>query len=57
MVLALAACEERVLTVVIEVGGESGAKDKGAELDISTTNPEAFGDFLGKMSAAVKARS
>lgn len=24
-------------------------------LDISTTNPEAFGDFLGKMSAAVKA--
>jgi len=31
------------------------AKDKGVELDISTTNPEAFGDFLGKMSAAVKA--
>jgi len=31
------------------------AKDKGAELDISTTNPEAFGDFLGKMTAAVKA--
>src|SRR6185503_10880657 len=25
------------------------------ELDISTTNPESFGDFLGKMSAAVKA--
>ncbi|GGL61183.1 ABC transporter substrate-binding protein [Wenxinia marina] len=25
------------------------------ELDISTTNPEAFGDFLGKMSAAVRA--
>ena len=31
------------------------AKAKGAELDISTTNPEAFGDFLGKMTAAVKA--
>src|SRR3954468_12206977 len=31
------------------------AKDKGVELDVSTTNPEAFGDFLGKMSAAVKA--
>jgi len=31
------------------------AKAKGAELDVSTTNPEAFGDFLGKMSAAVKA--
>jgi multiple sugar transport system substrate-binding protein len=31
------------------------AKDKGAELDISTTNPEAFGDFVGKMTAAVKA--
>ena len=26
-----------------------------AELDISTTNPESFGDFLGKMTAAVKA--
>ena len=26
-----------------------------AQLDISTTNPESFGDFLGKMSAAVKA--
>ena len=25
------------------------------ELDISTTNPESFGDFLGKMTAAVKA--
>ncbi len=31
------------------------AKSKSVELDISTTNPEAFGDFLGKMSAAVKA--
>lgn len=27
----------------------------GVELDISTTNPESFGDFLGKMSAAVRA--
>ena len=26
-----------------------------AELDISTTNPKSFGDFLGKMTAAVKA--
>lgn len=25
------------------------------QLDISTTNPESFGDFLGKMTAAVKA--
>ena len=31
------------------------AKGKGAELDISTTNAESFGDFLGKMTAAVKA--
>jgi len=31
------------------------AADKGVELDISTTNPEAFGDFLGKMTAAVQA--
>jgi multiple sugar transport system substrate-binding protein len=25
------------------------------QLDVSTTNPESFGDFLGKMTAAVKA--
>ena len=31
------------------------AAANGAELDISTTNPESFGDFLGKMTAAVKA--
>src|SRR6266508_4278127 len=31
------------------------AKDKGAELDISTANPEAFGDFMAKMQAAVQA--
>ena len=31
------------------------AQANGAELDISTTNAEAFGDFLGKMSAAVQA--
>lgn len=31
------------------------AADKGVELDISTTNPESFGDFLGKMQAAVAA--
>lgn len=31
------------------------AEANGAELDISTTNPESFGDFLGKMSAAVRA--
>lgn len=31
------------------------ATANNVELDISTTNPEAFGDFLGKMSAAVKA--
>lgn len=31
------------------------AAENNLELDISTTNPEAFGDFLGKMSAAVRA--
>lgn len=31
------------------------AADKGVELDISTTNPESFGDFLGKLQAAVAA--
>lgn len=31
------------------------ATANNAELDISTTNPESFGDFLGKMSAAVRA--
>jgi multiple sugar transport system substrate-binding protein len=31
------------------------AKANNTELDISTTNPESFGDFLGKMTAAVKA--
>ena len=31
------------------------ATNRGAELDISTTNPESFGDFLGKMTAAVNA--
>lgn len=31
------------------------ADANGAELDISTTNPESFGDFMGKMSAAVRA--
>jgi multiple sugar transport system substrate-binding protein len=30
------------------------ADANGAQLDISTTNPEAYGDFLGKMSAAVQ---
>jgi multiple sugar transport system substrate-binding protein len=31
------------------------AADKGVALDISTTNYEAFGDFVGKLTAAVKA--
>lgn len=31
------------------------AEDAGVELDISTANPEAFGDFLSKMQAAVAA--
>jgi multiple sugar transport system substrate-binding protein len=31
------------------------ASANSVELDISTTNPESFGDFLGKMTAAVKA--
>lgn len=34
---------------------EDFAASQNAELDISTTNAEAFGDFLGKMSAAVRA--
>lgn len=31
------------------------AANNNVELDISTTNAEAFGDFLGKMAAAVRA--
>jgi multiple sugar transport system substrate-binding protein len=31
------------------------AKTNNVELDISTTNAESFGDFLGKMTAAVRA--
>lgn len=31
------------------------ANEKGVALDISTTNPESFGDFMGKMTAAVRA--
>ena len=31
------------------------ADAKKVTLDISTTNPESFGDFMGKMTAAVKA--
>ncbi|MFN8501865.1 hypothetical protein [Kouleothrix sp.] len=31
------------------------AKNKGIQLDISTANPEVFGDFLAKMQAAVQA--
>jgi multiple sugar transport system substrate-binding protein len=31
------------------------AEANNVDLDISTTNPESFGDFLGKMTAAVKA--
>ncbi len=31
------------------------ASSMNAELDISTTNAEAYGDFLGKMTAAVRA--
>lgn len=31
------------------------ADSNGVQLDISTTNPESFGDFMGKMTAAVKA--
>jgi multiple sugar transport system substrate-binding protein len=34
---------------------ENFAQENGVALDISTTNPEAFGDFLGKMAAAVRA--
>jgi multiple sugar transport system substrate-binding protein len=34
---------------------EQFAAANDTKLDISTTNPESFGDFLGKMTAAVKA--
>jgi multiple sugar transport system substrate-binding protein len=34
---------------------EQFAAANNTKLDISTTNPESFGDFLGKMTAAVKA--
>ncbi len=34
---------------------EEFAKEKGIELDISTANPEVFGDFMAKMLAAVTA--
>jgi multiple sugar transport system substrate-binding protein len=34
---------------------EQFAADKGIELDISTANPEQFGDFNAKMQAAVQA--
>lgn len=34
---------------------EGFASSKSAPLDISTANPESFGDFLGKMQAAVAA--
>jgi multiple sugar transport system substrate-binding protein len=36
---------------------ENFAAANNAELDISTTNAEAFGDFLGKMTAAVRANN
>ena len=32
------------------------AAANNVELDISTTNPESFGDFMGKMTAAVQGR-
>lgn len=34
---------------------EDFAQDRGVELDISTANPEMFGDFTAKMLAAVQA--
>jgi multiple sugar transport system substrate-binding protein len=34
---------------------EQFAKDQGVQLDISTANPEVFGDFMAKMQAAVQA--
>ncbi len=34
---------------------EEFAKAKGIQLDISTADPNAFGDFIAKMSAAVQA--
>jgi multiple sugar transport system substrate-binding protein len=36
-------------------GVTSFASDRGVDLDISTANPEVFGDFLAKMQAAVQA--
>lgn len=40
---------------LFRVGVEQFAADRDVELDISTANPEIFGDFLAKMAAAVQA--
>ena len=45
---------EQAQTIFRDTVGEFASRS-GAELDISTTNPESFGDFLGKMTAAVNA--
>ena len=45
---------EAALTAIREAVTNFGTANN-VELDISTTNPESFGDFLGKMTAAVKA--
>lgn len=45
---------EQVQTLFRDTVTEFAAQ-KGAQLDISTANPEAFGDFLSKVQAAVAA--
>jgi len=40
---------------IFRTTAEKYAADNGIELDISTANPEAFGDFNAKMQAAVQA--
>ena len=45
---------EQAQTIFRDIVGRFAAAN-GTQLDISTTNPESFGDFLGKMTAAVAA--
>jgi multiple sugar transport system substrate-binding protein len=43
------------LEVALKEKTEAFIKEKGMEADVSTVNPEVFGDFMAKMEAAVAA--
>ncbi len=43
------------LEVELKAKTEAFIKEKGMEADVSTVNPEVFGDFMAKMEAAVAA--